>query len=440
VCAGEWDKKPVVVKIFLSSRSAGRHCDREIKGVNALKNAGIKTPALLFQGNLLQDGTPLLVFERIIPAHNPQKAVLKAKTDEKRCELIKQITIVIAEQHETGLKQKDLHSGNFLLSDNDIYTIDGDTVDTGQTGTPLPKAISLNNLGLFLTQLTPDFDHLFFAVFQAYAEKRSWHADKSLFNDLLKEVKSQRKNRKKKYLNKIFRECTSFVCNKSWNSHMVCDRNFYYGEMKKLIADPDSAIDANRLLKDGNSSTVALAKVNNKLLVVKRYNIKNFIHALKRCPRNTRAWSSWRNAHRLELLGIPTPKPIAFLEKRWGPFRSTSYYITEYVEGTDLYRLIVPDKLKELNIEVLAKRFGEILRSLANASMSHGDFKSKNFISSDARMYIIDIEGIKEHWFKWRLQKALKRDCERFMRNWEGMPKVARIFQDKIKKIKLMSS
>ena len=24
---------------------------------------------------------------------------------------------------------------------------------------------------------------------------------------------------------------------------MVCDRNFYYGEMKKLIADPDSVID-----------------------------------------------------------------------------------------------------------------------------------------------------------------------------------------------------
>jgi tRNA A-37 threonylcarbamoyl transferase component Bud32 len=440
VCFGEWADKSVAVKIFLSPRSARRHCDSEIKGVNALKNAGIKTPALLLQSDLQQDSTPVLVFQRIMPALNPHEVFDMAETDEKRSELLKRIAVVIAEQHEAGLKQKDLHSGNFLLSDNDIYTIDGDTVDTGQVGTPLPKAMSLNNLGLFLAQLTPDFDHLFSAAFQAYAAKRSWHADKSLFNDLLKEVKFQRKNRKKKYLNKIFRECTAFVCHKSWNSYMVCERNFYHGEMKKLITDPDLVIDSSRLLKDGNSATVALAEVNGKLLVVKRYNIKNFIHALKRCARNTRAWSSWRNAHRLESLGIPTPKPIAFLEKRWGPFRSTSYYITEYVEGTDLYRLIVPDKLKELNIEVLAKRFGEILRSLANASMSHGDFKSKNFISSDARMYIIDIEGIKEHWFKWRLQKALKRDCERFMRNWEGMPKVARIFQDKIKKIKLMSS
>jgi len=435
VCAGEWNKKPVVVKIFLCPRSAGRHCDREIKGVNALKNAGIKTPTLLFQGNLLQDGTPLLFFERIIPAYNPHEAVLKAKTDEKRSELLKQITLVIAEQHEAGLKQKDLHFGNFLLSDNDIYTIDGDTVDTGQTGTPLPKAISLNNLALFLAQLKPELDRLFFAVFQAYAEKRSWPSDRGLLNQLLKEVKIQRKNGSKKYLHKIFRECTVFVCHKSWNRFMVCDRNFYYGEMKKLIADPDSLIDSSRLLKNGNSATVALVEVNNKLLVVKRNNIKNFIHALKRSPRNTRAWSSWRNSHGLESLGIPTPKPVAFLEKRWGPFRSTSYYISEYIDGTDLYRLITSDSSKEINIKALSIRFGEILKFLADANMSHGDFKATNFIVAGEKLYLIDIEGMREHSCRWSLRRALKRDCRRFMKNWADMPEVAKIFQNQIKEL-----
>ena len=214
---------------------------------------------------------------------------------------------------------------------------------------------------------------------------------------------------------------------------MVCKRNFYYGEMKKITADPDSVIDSSRLLKDGNSSTVALVEVNGKLLVIKRYNIKNFMHALNRCPRNTRAWSSWRNAHRLESLRIPTPKPIAFLEKRWGPFRSTSYYITEYVEGTDLYHLITSDKLKELNIEVLGKRFGEILRSLANASMSHGDFKATNFIVADGSLFIIDIEGMCEHICRWSLRRALKRDCTRFMKNWTNLPKIAKIFSGQIK-------
>ena len=434
VCAGKWDKKPVVVKIFLSPRSARQRCNREIKGINALKNAGIKTPALLLQSDLQQDSTPVLVFQRVMPALNTYEAFDMAETDEKRSELLKRIAVVIAEQHEAGLKQKDLHLGNFLLSDNDIYTIDGDTVDTGQTGTPLPKAMSLNNLGLFLAQFNRNFDYLFSTAFQAYTAKRSWPSDSSLFNQLLKEVKFQRKNRSKKYLHKIFRECTSFVCHKSWNSYMVCDRNFYHGKMKKLIADPDPVIDSSRLLKDGNSATVALAEVNGKLLVIKRYNIKNFIHALKRCPRNTRAWLSWRNAHRLELLGIPTPKPIAFLERRWGPFRSTSYYISEYIDGTDLYRLITSDKSREINIEALSISFGDMLKLLADANMSHGDFKAANFIVAGKKLYIIDIEGMRKHSCRWSLRRSLKRDCRRFMKNWKDIPKVARAFQNQIRK------
>ncbi len=435
VCLGKWNKKPVAVKIFLNSKSARRHCEREIKGINAVANAGIKTPALLLQGNLQQGDIPVLVFQRIMPALNPHEVFDMAETDEKRSELLKRIAVVIAEQHEAGLKQKDLHLGNFLLSDNDIYTIDGDTIDIGQTGTPLPKAMSLNNLGLFLAQFNRNFDHLFSTAFQAYTAKRSWPSDSGLFNQLLKEVKFQRKNGGKKYLHKIFRECTAFVCHKSWNSYMVCGRDFYHGEMKKLIADPDSVIDSSRLLKDGNSATVALAEVNGKLLVIKRYNIKNFIHALKRCPRNTRAWSSWRNAHRLELLGIPTPKPIAFLERRWGPFRSTSYYIAEYIDGTDLYRLITSDRSKEINIEALSIKFGEILKLLADACMSHGDFKATNFIVAGERLYLIDIEGMRKHSCRWSLRRALKRDCRRFMKNWKDMPKVARIFQNQIKQL-----
>ena len=436
VCLGKWNKKPVAVKIFLSSKSAGHHFEREIKGINALKNAGIKTPALLLQGNIQQDNTPVLVFQRIMPSFNPYEVFDMAETDEKRSELLKRIEVVIAEQHEAGLRQTDLHFGNFLLSDNDIYTIDGDTVDTGQTGSPLPKAMSLNNLGLFLTQFNRNFDHLFSTAFQAYTAKRSWQSDSALFNQLLKEVKFQRKNGSKKYLHKIFRECTAFVCHKSWNSYMVCERNFYHGEMKKLIADPDSVIDSSRLLKDGNSASVALAEVNGKLLVIKRYNIKNFIHALKRCPRNTRAWLSWRNAHSLELLGIPTPKPIAFLERRWGPFRSTSYYISEYIDGTDLYRQITSDKSKEINIEALSISFGKMLKLLSDANMSHGDFKAANFIAAGKKLYIIDIEGMRKHSYRWSLRRSLKRDCRRFMKNWKDIPKVARAFQNQIRKIK----
>ena len=137
---------------------------------------------------------------------------------------------------------------------------------------------------------------------------------------------------------------------------MVCDREFYDEKLIRFLSNPDLVIDESRLLKKGNTSTVALVVMSGKSLVVKRYNIKSTWHGLRRCFRRSRAWISWRNSHRLVFLGIRTAKPVAFLEKRWGPFRSKAYFITEHVDGVDLGRLFHSDRVKEIDKEGLARQ------------------------------------------------------------------------------------
>jgi hypothetical protein len=91
------------------------------------------------------------------------------------------------------------------------------------------------------------------------------------------------------------------------------------------------------LLKDGNSSTVAVIKIDKKNYVVKRYNIKGFWHGVSRAFRPSRAYNSWRNALLLEMLGIATAHPYLFLEQRrlW-LFRGRAYYLCEYIPADDL--------------------------------------------------------------------------------------------------------
>lgn len=437
VCFGEWNGKQVVVKFFLDRRSAKHHCIREERGLSAFRVAGIKTPALMFRGVLPPDSTPVLGFQRIIPVQNVTAVWEQAKTTDQPGELLSRAVAAIADQHEAGLKQDDLHLGNFLISGDDIYTIDGDAVDTRQMGKPLPEAKSLRNMGLFFAQLYPRFDWLIPKVFQVYAERRAWPVGHGLVASLMKEVHSQRNCRKKDYLKKIYRECSAFACRKAWECFMVCDRDFYKEKMACFLDDPDPVIDASRLLKDGNTSTVALVEVGGQRLVVKRYNIKNAWHAIKRCFRPSRAWVSWRNAHRLGLLGIPTPKPIAFLEKRWGPFRSKAYFIMEYVDGIDAYHLLHSDRAREINREGLVKRFGKLLQLFADASISHGDFKATNFIVANEGLSIIDVDGMCEHRLRWRFRRAFRRDCKRLMKNWTDLPEVARMFRDQLTNIQL---
>ncbi|MCP4682083.1 MAG: hypothetical protein GY864_07105, partial [Desulfobacterales bacterium] len=159
VCFGEWNDQQVVAKLFLNP-GAKRHCAREERGISTFINAGIKTPECLFKGTLSPGKTPVIGFQRVMQAQDLAAVWEQMLNDEKRVPLLNRVVSVIADQHEAGLKQDDLHLGNFLLAGNDIYTIDGDAVDAHLMGKPLAPEKSLKNISLFFAQFHPRFDRL----------------------------------------------------------------------------------------------------------------------------------------------------------------------------------------------------------------------------------------------------------------------------------------
>ncbi len=435
VCLGECDADPVVVKFFLDPRRSKAHCAREERGITALKKRNIKTPDLLFKGTIRPNDVPVLVFQQVTQAQD-MDAVWKQTSDACRHnELLCRAVAVIAEQHETGMKQDDLHMGNFLFTQNDIYTIDGDSVYTRRSGRPLSTSMSLKNLGLFFAQFGPRFDCLVPKAFCVYTEKRDWPEDRGRYLRLVKEIHKQRNWRKNRYLKKIYRECSAFVRRKTWNRFVVCDRNYYNETMEPLLNDPDSMIKTGRMIKKGNTSTVSLVEAGGQRFVVKRYNIKNIQHAIGRSFRSSRASVSWRNGHRLRFLGIFTPEPVALIEKRRGPFRSEAYFITEYVDGIDACRLFHSEASGHLKQKEVVKEFGKLVQALSDAFISHGDSKATNFLVTKHGLSVIDLDSMAEHRLRWRFKKAFARDCKRFMKNWMDLPEVFSMFHDEIKKV-----
>lgn len=429
VCAGVWLGRPVVAKVFFAARRSRNHVAREVRGIEALQRAGIRTPALLFHAELTNDNTPVLGFERLIMARSFSRVLSEVHDKRERLDLLKRLITIIAGQHDAGLKQDDLHLGNFLLEKEALYTIDGDEVDVSRAGSPLPEDESLRNLGLFFAQFFPQQDVLIPEIFRVYIEKRGWNADSWREMRLALEIGRHRKIRMRKYLNKIFRESSAHVCLKDRSSFLICDRHLYTPAMIRFLSDPDALISESPLLKDGNSSTVALVTLDGRQLVVKRYNIKNPWHAVKRALRPTRAWVSWKNAHRLALLGINTPRPVLLLERRRGPLRSTSYFVTEYVAGVDAYRLLhkQPEDI-QMTMD-LANQFGELLQMFADARLSHGDFKATNFLVANGKLSVIDIDGMRAHQSMQCFRRAFERDCERLLKNWADLPQILKRFQ-----------
>lgn len=335
VCSGKWGEERIVMKFFLKSRRTDHYFNKEFRGLQALKRAGIRTPEIVFFGMVENSSIKVIATKEIWPASDMMSVWNNNKKYSIYADLQKQIVQRIAVLHNAGLKQTDLHLGNFLISKNRIYTIDGDGVDVTSKGEPLSEELSLENLSILFGQFYPHLDKIAENSLEYYAECRGWAYDPELsdrlFTRLKPRIQKVRARKLKKYLKKIFRECSEFVHKKTRDEELVCDRKAYDSGLKKFIKNPDHFIKKGRILIDGNLSSIVQIDIDNTVYVIKMYNIKSFSLSFKKFLKTTRGRILWHNAQLLKQLGIQCPYPILFMEKYSGSFCLKSYFIVKHI-------------------------------------------------------------------------------------------------------------
>jgi tRNA A-37 threonylcarbamoyl transferase component Bud32 len=142
-------------------------------------------------------------------------------------------------------------------------------------------------------------------------------------------------------------------------------------------------------------------------------------HAIGRLFRKSRAAISWSNAHRLTLLGIATPKPIALLEQRrltW--LRGKAYFLSEFVDAPDVKNYFTLTTNKERRAESV-KQIVLLFYRLYLLNISHGDMKASNIKVLDNKPMLIDLDSMRQHQWSFFAQNAHVRDLRRFMQNWK---------------------
>lgn len=432
VAFGEWEEKPIVAKIFFD-RKAEQHLHQDVEGVDVLQRSGIPTPKLLFQGTALDKRIHIIIFERIFHSRNLEEMWQERKNLEDVSQLLRYITIELATQHVLGVVQRDLHLKNFLFTRKKLYTLDGGSIDYQEE--ILPKKQSLEHLALFFTQLGAGTEKLQQDLLDVYAKSRGWNlkpADRELVS---KAVINLSKERWQRYQKKIFRNCTAFGTLKKTRNFIMYDRDYETPEFEQVLRNPDAIFGDNNteILKSGRSATVAKIKINDKTLVIKRYNVKGFLHWLRRCLRESRAANSWRLGHCLRLFEIKTSKPIAFIENRFLGLRSKSYLIMEYIDGSHIGEYFSQNRSDETKVTKMAERVVVLLKNLLSLRMTHGDLKMTNILIENDTPVLIDLDGMTEHKSYFGLKRAWHQEVKRFMRNWENLPSVRTIFERMLK-------
>jgi tRNA A-37 threonylcarbamoyl transferase component Bud32 len=429
VAFGRWNNRPIVAKIFFS-RQAKLHMQRDLRGAKALAAAKIPTPALLHTDSTKDKAMHILIFERIENAESLESFWQRNKALPESETLLQALTIELATQHVLGLQQDDLHLKNFLVAADKIYTLDGANIRTHEG--PLSKKQSLENLALFFSQLGIHTNKLQQRLFTTYVAARSWLLKKSDLRFLKKTLHQWNAKRWLAYSRKIFRSSTQFAKVKKFSLFALYDRAYSSTTFQQFLDKPDAVFTAatTRILKAGRTSTVAEVTLGQHKLVVKRYNIKDFWHGLGLLFKPSRARLSWRLAHQLQFVGLPTAKPVAFIEKRFLGLRRQAYFVMEYIEGSRadaFFETHAPDSKQSTT---LAKRIITLFFNLARLRLSHGDLKITNILlTPHLEPVLIDLDGMREHRSALSLWHRFSKDLQRFLENWQGKPALHQLFQ-----------
>ncbi|RJG13189.1 serine/threonine protein kinase [Pseudomonas cavernicola] len=436
----EWQGRRVLAKLLIGGKAA-RHFAREAEGARLLAEQGLCTPQLLDQGFRAGEGGWLL-FEFLADACSLgdewRKLESQPLLSDAQQALLGEALAVIAQLHGKGLWQDDLHLDNLLRHGAQLYLIDGGGVRAETPGQPLSRDKVLANLGVFFAQLPVSLDAYIEDLLVYYLLVNGEHA--LPLEALLKEVHKVRRWRLRDYLRKVGRDCSLFSVRRGAFGLRVVrrqDENW----LAPLLAEPDAAIAAARPLKLGGSSTVARVEVDGRTLVVKRYNIKGFMHWLKRFWRPSRAWHSWCEGNRLDFLGIATPKPLAMLELRTFWLRRRAYLVTEHTVGEDIIARFKPclDNPDEAGLppEAELKALDELFASLLRERISHGDLKGTNLLWQSGRWALIDLDAMQQHHSDGSFTPAYDRDRARFLRNWPADSRLFKLLDQRLPKASL---
>ena len=390
------DGREMVLKAFFGRR-ADRDWTREERGVTVLRESGLATPGLLGTGR--GGGARILAFEVLDGAREPC-------VDD-----VGELLVTLARMHNGGIRQRDLHPGNFLVSGTRLFAIDGGGVRVSKT---LGGARRLSDVSRLLAHFPSDALGSLAPLVAAYEEAAGVALPKRPPADLYDRVARARRHRVAKLTAKTNRECTDFWVREEPGRRVVVERGDDDPQLEAIVADPDRAVASGEPMKQGN--TAIACRCGD--FVVKRYNVKDPRHRHRLRWRSTRAQRAWRAGHGLRFAGLATPRPRALIEMRSPKVGdAVAFLVVDHVEGE---RLDLVDRVgagSEL-LGALARMLG----AWGELRFVHGDTKASNFVVKDGDIYVLDLDAAVFLRSGWRFPRAHRRDRVRLLANWPDAP------------------
>jgi len=325
---------------------------------------------------------------------------------------------LVARMHRAGVSHQDLHCGNILVrsgpGDPGLVLMDLHRISRRRKLSRRRRAADLAQLMHDRLDLTTRTDRLRFLrryleVGEGEGTLRAWQEQVESLSRRHRRAQYAHLDRRVRGSNKYF---SALRLGGGWRGHAILEAKHppfpsiasqarltpaqweqALVDFGGLLAGPAEA------LKDSRSSRVIrrrLAVGPQELdVIIRQPKRRNFLQLLADCFRPSRVRRAFREGQALLSRRVPTAIPLAFLERRWGPFLLDSALITEAVDGQSLNRFLEsvlapesrgavgdalpPEQRRRVAQEVFLQ-LGRVLHRLHESNFIHRDLKETSIL------------------------------------------------------------
>ncbi|HSV14792.1 MAG TPA: lipopolysaccharide kinase InaA family protein [Tepidisphaeraceae bacterium] len=395
---------------------------REFSRLQALQKANIPAPRAVaaLMGFAINDRRgDAVVLEAIEPSIQLDQLLsnleLRGEPIPDHLYLASQIRALVQQLAKGKLGHEDLHLGNLLLHQNNLYLLDGYAVRSG--GLQLRDLLMLGHSVrryATLTDLQRGWDTLGPG---GRMPLRNPHSD-FLWKRFLQGITKE--NRYFGRLNidgwtGVYYKHTKYPHRWSAASKLEVTAADWQREWPLLLQRIES--DQLEVIKRSRSGEVFAGEIvlNGRPLqvIVKRPRRRYWYRYINEIGRGSRPRRAWRKAWNLLVRGLPTAWPLLVMERRSLGYVTDAIFICERVPGATLAHADL-DALPDEKRDRLFHRTGKILREIERLGFSHFDAKASNWIVfEDDRLgptpVLIDIDGIRRRrWIALGIRRLLK--------------------------------
>jgi hypothetical protein len=394
----EFDSKPYYLKFYpiggardwLRRRFRGSPAMREFQRLQWLQKAGVPAPraVAVLMGFHIKDQTgDAVILEGIEPSIQVDRYLnqheLRAEPVPHRLELSRQLGDLLAKLGKAHLGHSDLHLGNFVLKDNQLYLLDAYSVHRAGLRMRDLEFLALSTRSLaFRSEILrvwkamvpaspiPTTNRRAPAVWRGLLN-RAFHNDR-YFGHFTSSGWSGHFFRHAKFPHRWSPVSRLNISEKDWAAAFpLLLQQMESGQFETLKSSPSGDVLAGEVILGGHPIPI----------VIKRPRRKYWYRYLNEIGRGTRPRRAWIKSWQLVVRNLPTAWPLLLMEKRKMGYATDALAIFERIDGPTLAS-IDPEQDPQ-RYDLTLSRCGALLRRLEQSGLYLYDAKAQNWIIRD---------------------------------------------------------